>query len=386
MRQRCEGVITAIEIERPGSQEIRVQVGNGVLPTEEGAERNETGVETTTRRALVLTELVGTVSVGDRVLLNTVAVELGLGTGGLDFVVAILNRTEQESTPPGHILKLRYTPLQIPVLAVEAPESPHHDALRLFAGLDDTPVVCLALHSQLPAVCAAARWALRECGWLRAPRITYVMTEGAALPLSLSRLVPLCKAKGLLDTTITTGQAFGGDYEAVNLYSGLAAAKSVDGADIIIVGQGPGNVGTGTPLGFSGIDQGLAINATASLGGIPIVVPRISFADPRARHQGLSHHTITVLTRIARAPALLPLPSLPQPQRKQLLALLEETGISELHEPIVIDGRKGLAALLDCGISVTTMGRSIEEENSFFEAAAAAGLLAAQLIEADGRK
>ena len=65
-------------------------------------------------------------------------------------------------TPDGHIIKLRYTPLQTAVLSVEAPESPHHDALRLFAGLDDTPVVCSELHSQFPRY-APLRTGRRVC-------------------------------------------------------------------------------------------------------------------------------------------------------------------------------------------------------------------------------
>src|SRR5205823_5808213 len=126
------------------------------------------------------------------------------------------------------------------VLAVEAPESPHHEAIANFSSLSDRPVVCAELHSQVPAICAGARWGLRECGWPREPRIVYIMTDGAALPLALSRLVPQMQKAGLVQATITAGQAFGGDYEAVNLYSALAAARCVTEADIVIVCQGPG--------------------------------------------------------------------------------------------------------------------------------------------------
>jgi hypothetical protein len=190
------------------------------------------------------------------------------------------------------------------------------------------------------------------------------------------------KACGLLDASITAGQAFGGDFEAVNLYAALAAAKAVVEADIVVVAQGPGNAGTGTPLGFSGVDQGLAINAAASLGGMPIVAARISFADRRDRHIGLSHHTVTVLTRIARAPALVPVPRLPELQRATLRAALEETGVEAEHEVITVDAERGLLALQEYGLEVTTMGRGLAEERPFFLAAAAAGLLAAQLVEA----
>ena len=332
--------------------------------------------------ALNFVALTGRVDVGDQVVLNTVATELRLGTGGVDFVIAAPNRIEQEEQAPGHILKLRYTPLQTPVLAAEAPESPYHAAIAHFTSLDELPVVCAELHSQIPAICAAARWALRHAGMHLDAKIVYIMTDGAALPMALSRLVPEMKSRGLIDSTITCGQAFGGDLEAVNIYSALAAAKEVGRADIIVVGQGPGNVGTGTPLGFSGIDQGLAINAAASLGGVPIAVARLSFAEARQRHYGLSHHTVTVLKQIARASAYVPLPRLPMPERLLLEHAISEFEIDKNHEPVVIDADNGLEALIDEHLDVKTMGRSIQQERPFFLAAAAAGLLAAQFVEA----
>jgi hypothetical protein len=170
--------------------------------------------------------------------------------------------------------------------------------------------------------------------------------------------------------------------EAVNVYSALAAAKDVAGADVIVVGQGPGNVGTDTPLGFSGIDQGLAINAAASLGGVPIAVARLSFTEARQRHYGLSHHTITVLKQIARASAYLPLPRLPMPERMVLEHVISAFELDKVHEPVVIDAERGLDALIALHMDVRTMGRSIQQERPFFLAAAAAGLLAAQFVEA----
>jgi hypothetical protein len=194
------------------------------------------------------------------VLLNTWAVELDLGTGGADFVIASEDQTTVDAAPVGHVMKLRYTPLQQPVLAAEAPESTWHSEVAGFQSLEMTPVVCAELHSQLPAIAAAAKWETHG-----AARVAYVMTDEAALPLAYSHLVRDLREKGLIDVTITSGQAFGGDYEAVNLYSALAVAKVAGKADIIIVGQGPGNTGTETPLGFSGIAQGIALNAVAAL-------------------------------------------------------------------------------------------------------------------------
>jgi hypothetical protein len=161
----------------------------------------------------------------------------------------------------------------------------------------------------------------------------------------------------------------------------MAAAKEALNADVIVVGQGPGNVGTGTRLGFSGVDQGLAVNAAASLEGAPIFVPRISFGDSRTRHIGLSHHTITNLKTVIRASALLPIPRLSKHDLQKLFSVLEDCGIMDLHDVITVDADKGLKAFEDTGLKVTTMGRDLSVERPFFLAAAAAGLLAAQLAE-----
>lgn len=378
MTRRANGIVEAVSAVRPGVQELLVRIN---IQAEIEADSNEAAEDgkSRVRPAMNLTELTGTVAVGDRVEVNTVAIDLGLGTGGFDFVISVLSRPAERVDPPGHIVKVRYTPVQTPVLAVESPESPHHDALRKFESLNEIPVICFELHSQLPAICAALHWGLRECG--RTARVVYVMTDGAALPMAVSRLVADLVERDLIAATITAGQSFGGQYEAVNIYSALAAARSALGADAIVVGQGPGNVGTATPLGFSGVDQGMAINAAASLGGVPIFVPRISFGEKRSRHLGLSHHTITNLTSVVRAPALLPIPRLPRAQLTKLYTTLQEKGILEAYEVITVDADKGLKALEDCGITVSTMGRGLSSERAFFLAAAAAGLLGAQLVE-----
>ncbi len=378
MTRRTNGFVETITAVRPGAQEILVRVEPGCAKPAT-ADGLAAPAEGTLRPAINLTELTGPVAVGDRVELNTVAVDLKLGTGGYDFVISVPGRDPVDLEAPGHIIKLRYTPLQTPVLAIEAPESASHEAVASFSTLNETPVVCFELHSQLPAICAALQWAIRDCG--RTARVVYIMTDSASLPMAISRTVPALIERKMLAATITAGQAFGGEYEAVNVYSALAAARDALNADAIIVGQGPGNVGTGTPLGFSGVDQGISVNAAASLGGSPIFVPRISFSDTRIRHIGLSHHSITDLTSVVRAPTLLPIPRLPRVQLARLYADLQDNGILKLHEAITVDADKGLKALEDSGMVVTTMGRGLTTERAFFLAAAAAGLLAAQHLE-----
>ena len=111
-------------------------------------------------------------------------------------------------------------------------------------------------------------------------------------------------------------------------------------------------------------------------------MPRISFTDRRSRHNGLSHHTVTVLQKVARAATLVAMPRLPEDQRLAVEECLEIAGTNERHEAVYIDAEKGLQALIDSGMSVQTMGRSLDEERPFFLAAAATGLLASQFAEA----
>jgi hypothetical protein len=179
---------------------------------------------------------------------------------------------------------------------------------------------------------------------------------------------------GLVDATITCGQAFGGDYEAVNLHSGLLAARFVAGAQIAIIAIGPGVVGTSTSFGHGGVAQGEAVNAVAALHGTPIPVLRLSFADDRNRHRVVSHHTLCALTRVALASALIAVPQLPKSQAVQVEALLAEQGVWKIHKraPVV-----HVAAEPDLrGVEVTTMGRGPSDDPAFFSAAYAAGAAA----------
>ncbi len=81
-------------------------------------------------RAIVYPELVGEVLPGDEVLVNTTAVELQLGSGGYHYVIASLQGRNRELTPGGHIMKLRYTPMQLKVLSVEEEASPFHQVMQ----------------------------------------------------------------------------------------------------------------------------------------------------------------------------------------------------------------------------------------------------------------
>jgi hypothetical protein len=352
IRKRC-GVVTDILETRPGYVEIMVMTSG----------REE--------KAIVYPDLVGPVEHGDEVVLNTTAVSLDLGTGGFHFVIDNATNSQLDVDEYGHIMKLRYTPMQVKVLAVEEETSPFHERLESFESMEGMPVVIALLHSMIPPVFAAIKELSKD-----ALKTTYIMTDGGALPISFSRLVHDLKKCGLIDSTITCGHAFGGDYECVNIYSALATAKQVSGADIAVVCMGPGIVGTGTSLGFTGIEQAQITDAVNALGGIPIVIPRIGFGDKRERHRGISHHTLTVLTKISHTTAYVALPVMDEDKAEVVRMQLKESGVYGMHEVFCEDGAIGLERLKRDGISVTTMGRTMEQEPEFFLAAGAAGVLA----------
>jgi len=342
------GLVLKIIAQRPGISEVLVDV--------EGQQE----------RAVCYENLTGPVQPGDEVALNTTAVHKKLGTGGVHFVIANHSITATDAPESGHIMKMRYAPCQVKVLAVEEEASPHAQAMRDCTSLSGTPVLIGGLHSMLgPA--AAALHVLDP-----SLRVVYLMTDGGALPLAFSRLVHQLKEKGFVQATVTCGHAFGGDFEAINIYSGLLAAKVAAQADVIIAVMGPGVVGTGSTFGFTGLEQGQIVNAVHTLGGLPVAIPRISFSDQRLRHRGISHHTVTALTKVALVRACLPIPSLEPPHMAVILEQLEQSGLSEKHDVRILDGEIGLEALQRAGLQVTTMGRGPQDDPAFFRAVGAA--------------
>src|SRR3954462_15826119 len=230
-------------------------------------------------KALAYPSLVGIPQVGDGVLLNTTALAQGLGTGGVAMVVAVPDRLPPDPTGPGHLVKARYTPLQVTVQGVDEQETEHHAAIAEADDLGGMPVVVADLHSALPAVLIGMLATDPDL------KVAYVMQDGGALPAAFSRTLGALAPS--LAGVITVGQAFGGDLEAVTVHTGLLAARLVQDADLATVTQGPGNLGTGTPWGFSGVAAGEAVNAVAVLGGRPVASVRISDGDGRPRHRGV---------------------------------------------------------------------------------------------------
>jgi hypothetical protein len=349
-----DGQVLEVTARRPGATELRVSTSEGE------------------RVALAYPELVGDPVVGDRVLLNTTALDSGLGTGGFALVVALPDRLPADRDEPGHVVKARYTPLQATVLAVDEQDSPHHAELRDADDLGGMPVVVADLHSALPAVIAGLRLDGRQ------PRVVYVMTDGGALPLGFSRTVGQLREAGWLESSVTVGQAFGGDLEAVTLHTGLLAARLILDAEVAVVTQGPGNLGTGTRWGFSGVASGEAINAISVLGGWPVAALRISEADRRKRHQGVSHHSLTSLGRVALATADIAVPQFDGAFGDEVRAAAAT--LSPPHRLVDI----GVAGLFDAvgaaPVEVSTMGRGLPQDAAYFISCAAAGRHAATLF------
>lgn len=315
--------------------------------------------------------MLGSVATGNRVVVNTTSIELSLGTGGVGFVLWNLDGSGPRRAHAGHIMKMRYTPWQMDVLAVEAPESPHHDVMATVDSIDGMPVVACGLHSQIAGVAAGVRAARPDA------RVAYLMSDAGALSLRWSELVFALERSGLIQSTCTFGHAFGGELEAINVFSGLAALRTSARADVTIVAMGPGIVGTDTVLGFSGIEQGQVLDAATALGGSAVACLRISFADPRSRHQGLSHHSATALGVAARERCTVVVPELPKGQTAIVLDALDRARLTERHDVVTVDGAPGIRVLEDLRLRPTSMGRGIDETPEFWLAASAAGAVAA---------
>jgi Protein of unknown function (DUF3866) len=359
------GTVSGVRREWPGAVELDVSVDGARV------------------RALAYPALTGRPQPGDRVLVNTTALDLGLGTGGYALVVAVPDRLPADPALTGHLVKARYTPLQVTVLGADEQGSPHHDVLRDADDLDGMPVVVADLHSALPAVLAGVfdyseRTGAHPPDSRASARVVYVMQDGGALPAWFSRTCAALKEAGWLAATVTTGQSFGGDLETVTVHTGLLAARHVLGADIAVVAQGPGNLGTGTRWGFSGVAAGEVVNAAAALGGRPVASLRVSDADPRERHRGISHHSLTAYGRVALARADVVVAALGGEFGARVAA--EAGSLSERHRIVTVpvDGLE--AALRACPAPLSTMGRGLDEDLAYFLTAAAAGRHAGRLL------
>lgn len=320
-------------------------------PPEHGWQALDVDVEGARRPARGDVGLVGAAALGDDVVVNVAALDLGLGSGGFDLVHVNLTRGLGADGPPGaHVLKANYTSLQHAVDPVEG------EALVRPLG---SPVAVLPLHGHLPLVA----WAFAR----RAPgaRLGYVQTGGGALPGALSDAVAVLRARGLLAAHVTAGPAHGGEEEAVTVPGAVHFGLAEAGWDAVVCAPGPGILGSASALGHGGLAALDSAHAALSLGARVLIAPRMSASDPRPRHRGLSHHTRTVLDLLLRPVTV---------------------AVPEGARPAGADGhewRRGEADLdgyRAAGLPARTMGRSLEEDPLFFAAGLAAGSVLADMV------
>ena len=294
--------------------------------------------------------LTGPVAVGDEVLVNVQARELGLGSGGFDILYANLTQGLGLAAEPGaHVMTLPY--------ALQQAAAPHaEESAELAETLGGLPVVCCSLHSQLAPVCA---------GIGPGHRVAYVQVAGGALPVVLSDTVRALKRRGLLATAIAAAPCHDADVQCVNVASALAWAASA-GHDCVVCAVGPGIVGTGTFLGHGGVAAAEAANAAAALGGSAVLAARASSADPRERHRGVSHHTRAVLA-LSLGPRSVAWPT--GDEAPEWLEPRREVDVTGWEESCA-------------DLPLSHMGRGPDDDPAFFRAAFAAGRLAAELVAA----
>jgi hypothetical protein len=324
------------------------------------------------RPAWVDEVLLGEVHEGDEVIVNTAALDLGLGSGGFDVVHANLTRGLEGGVGDDvHVMKLNYSSLQHPVQPVERPNSRFESSPGDDKGTAErkagAPVGVLPLHGHL----APAAWAAAQA----APglRVGYVQTGGGALPGSLSRDVARLREEGFLCGHITAAPAYGGEHEALSTVGALDAARQL-GWDAVLVGPGPGIIGSNTEFGHGGMAALDSAHAALALKLPTILSPRLSSSDPRERHLHLSHHTFTVLEHLL-GEVEVPVPDSDLPGALEATTYLTKATEDRHHlHPVPVD----LGAYAASDLPTRTMGRTIEDDPLFFAAPLAAGYLLAE--------
>jgi hypothetical protein len=294
----------------------RLALRRGVVVSAEPLEVEVAGER---RRAWADTSLLGEMREGDEVVVNVAALDLGLGSGGFDVVHVNLTRgLEGGAEGDEHVMKLNYTSLQHPVEPVERGLVGSGAQQRCDLCAPEGQKVAPLSAATPPVLVLPLHGHLAPAAWAAAQarpglRVGYVQTGGGALPGSLSRDV------------------------------GIAALDNA--------------------------------HAALSLGLPTIVSPRLSSADPRARHRGLSHHTQTVL-ELALGPVDVAVPDTDElPEAGEAIAsLTEAAGSRHRLRPVPID----LSAYAASGLPTKTMGRDLSDDPLFFAAALAAGRLLAE--------
>ena len=144
----------------------------------------------------------------------------------------------------------------------------------------------------------------------------------------------------------------------------LAELLAAEGFDVVVCALGPGIVGTGSAFGHGGLAAADAANAAAALQGTTVLAVRASQGDPRARHQGVSHHTRALLD-LCLGEVIIPWP-----------AGYEAPSWLGPRVNVEVSGWEEACA----GLPLAHMGRGPQDDPLFFAAAFAAGRIAGDRI------
>jgi len=345
----------------------RLKLRRGVVLSEEPL---IVEVDSEQRAAWADTALLGEMRKGDEVIVNVEARDLGLGSGGFDVVHVNLTRGLEGGGGRGeHVMKLNYTSLQHAVEPVELPVRPSSGKGAqgtVEATARSMPVLVLPLHGHL----SPAAWAATQA--MSGLKVGYLQTGGGALPGPLSRDVRELRERGLLCDHLTAGSAYGGEHEALSTAGALDAALHRLDWDAAIAGPGPGIIGSETRLGHGGIAALDTAHAALALGLSTVLSPRLSEADPRERHRGVSHHTLTVL-ELLLAEVEVAVPAEGDVAATQLVEVRAQLLGTAGGQHRLREAPAGLEGYAESGLPAQTMGRTLAEDRLFFAAPLAAG-------------
>jgi len=136
----------------------------------------------------------------------------------------------------------------------------------------------------------------------------------------------------------------------------------------------------------SALGSGHALMAARTLDGRPIPALRVSFADVRERHRGVSHHSLTILTDVCTVDVNVPVPVLADEREREVVwGALRERKLEEKHHLVEVDGTSAIEELRAREVKVRTMGRGIDDDPAFFLAAGAAGVLGGRMAAENRR-
>jgi hypothetical protein len=181
----------------------------------------------------------------------------------------------------------------------------------------------------------------------------------------LGRDVAELRERDLLCGHITAGPAYGGEHEAISVAGALDAAANLLGWDVVLVGPGPGIIGSDSEFGHGGLVALDSAHASLALGLRTSISPRLSSSDPRRRHLSVSHHTHTVLELLLGQATVV----VPEGAPREVVAELEQAARRQRLTTVAAD----LDGYEASGLPTKTMGRTLREDPLFFSAPLAAG-------------